>query len=187
MPVVASRFGTADNRAHKNKEWLGADGAPQCRRIEGNWGAQTTSTKGIRSGISTRGIAGAIRHAILVPTMLGRGEDYELRLALKPAHILLMVGDGRSIDQRDSGARRPQDDHDVCSLQSSLARTQAFRYRPDCNGKLNPSGECFRFSPNYRLPESHGDPGNTLVASREDTMFVIPHCLIETCLLSLHA
>jgi hypothetical protein len=41
----------------------------------------------------------------MVPTLPGRSEDYELCLALKPAHVLLLVGNGGSINQRDPGTR----------------------------------------------------------------------------------
>src|SRR5579863_1091659 len=97
MPVVASRSGTTDNRAHKDKEWLRSNGASQCRRTDGNWIAEATSPEGIRSGLSTRGIARQIRYTILVPTLPRRSEDFELRLALKSAHVLLLVGNGGSI------------------------------------------------------------------------------------------
>jgi hypothetical protein len=84
-------------------------------------------------GLSARGIAGAIRYAVLVPTMSGRGKDCELRLALEPAHILFMARNGRSIDQRDPGTCRPQDNHHVCPVQPSLARTQALSNRAYCH------------------------------------------------------
>jgi len=44
------------------------------------------------------------------------GGNYELRLTLEPAHVLLMVGNGQSIDQRDPGTRQPQDNHEVRAL-----------------------------------------------------------------------
>ena len=135
--VLASRFGTAHNRAHKDEEWLSSNRASQCRRTEGDWIAEATSTEGIRSGFSTRGIAGPIRHPVPVPTLPRGGENFELRLAFKPPHILFLVGDGRRIDQRDPGTRRSQDNYDVCALQPSLARASAFCHRPDCHGKLN--------------------------------------------------
>lgn len=47
-----------------------------------------------------------------------------------------MAGDGRSIDQRDPGTCRPQDDHDVRAVQSSLPGTQAFRDRSDRVGDM---------------------------------------------------
>ena len=77
---------------------------------------------------------------------LGRGEDFELRLALKPAHVLLVVGDGWSIDQRDPGTRRPQDNHDVRALQPSLARASAFRHRSHCHIQLRLEGKAFCFA-----------------------------------------
>jgi len=69
-------------------------------------------------------IAGRIRQPLVVPTGFRRGENCELRLALKPAQLLLMVGHGGSIDQRDSGTRRPQDDHEVGAVQPSLTGSQ---------------------------------------------------------------
>jgi len=140
VPVVASRSGTAHNRTDEDKERLSSNCASQCRCSRDDWFDQTTSTKGIQSGVSTRGIVGAIRHAILVPNMSGRGKDCELRLALKPAHILLLASHGRSIDQRDTGTGLPQDDHDVCSLQPSLAGASAFRDRSYRHCELNPCG-----------------------------------------------
>jgi hypothetical protein len=129
MHVVASRSGTTDNRAHEDEEWLRSNGASQCRRTEGNWIAEATSTEDIRSGLSTRRIAGTIRHPIMVPTLPRRGEDCQLRLALQPAHVLLLVSNGGSINQRDPGTRRPQDDHHVCALQSSLSGAPALCHR----------------------------------------------------------
>ncbi len=75
----------------------------------------------------SQGIAGAIRHPILVSTMSGRGKDCELRLALKPAHVLLLVSNGGSINQGDPGTRRPQDNHHVCALQPSVTGTPTLR------------------------------------------------------------
>lgn len=140
MHVVSSRPRTVHNRADEDKERISSNRASQCRRAKGDWLAQTISAKGIRPGVPTRGIAGAIRYTILVPTMSGRGKDCELRLALKPAHILLLASHGRSIDQGDSGTRRPQDDHDVCSLQPSFPGTPAFRDRSHCHSELKPRG-----------------------------------------------
>jgi hypothetical protein len=68
--------------------------------------------------------------------MFGRCEDYELRMALEPAHILLLASDGRRLHQRDPGTRRPQDDYDVRALQSSLSRTPAFRDRSHCDSAI---------------------------------------------------
>jgi hypothetical protein len=59
--------------------------------------------------------------------LLGRGEDNRVRLALQPAHILLLAGNGRGDDQRDSGTARTQDNHHVCSVFPSVARSQAIR------------------------------------------------------------
>lgn len=53
----------------------------------------------------------------------GRGEDYELRLALKPAYVLLLARDCRRIYKRDSRTRRPQDNHDVCALTPIFRRS----------------------------------------------------------------
>src|ERR1039458_1373759 len=46
-------------------------------------------------------------------------------LALQPAHVLLLAGNGRGDDQRDSGTRRTQDNHHVCPVCPSLAIPQA--------------------------------------------------------------
>jgi len=92
-------------------------------------------------GLSQRVAPGRKISHKLVPTMSGRGKDCELRLAFEPAHILLLVGNGRSVDQGDSGTRRPQDDYDVRTLQPSLAGTQTFGHRSNRHGELNPIGE----------------------------------------------
>ncbi len=52
----------------------------------------------------------------MVQTVTGGGEDYELCVAFKPAHFLLVARNGRSINQGNSGTRRPQDHYDVRTL-----------------------------------------------------------------------
>ena len=52
----------------------------------------------------------------MVPSMLGGGGYYWIRLAREPAHVLFVASDGRRIHQRDSGSRGSQNYNDGSSL-----------------------------------------------------------------------
>ncbi len=73
----------------------------------------TAQAARIRSGLPARRQQEQLRHPLMVPSLHGGCRHQRLRMALQPAHVLLMAGDGRGEHQGNSGSGRTQVDHDV--------------------------------------------------------------------------